>query len=149
MAATGRRPSDATTLGGEAGNGQSRTKTMKTLAASAVACAWKKRPINCTTKEVGVTPAFGMFGAFTPGNRQSFAGGGNRASPEAGNGQSRTKTTKTLAASAAACAWKKRPINCTTKEVGVTPAFGMSENPRAVYTAAQYLEAEEQQTEWP
>ena len=68
---------------------------------------------------------------------------------EAGNGQSRTKTTKTLAASVAACAWKKRPINCTTKEVGVTPAFGMSENPRAVYTAAQYLEAEEQQTEWP
>ena len=96
-----------------------------------------------------------MFGAFTPGNRQSSAGGGNRAPSdattlggEAGNGQSRTKTTKTLAASAAACTWKKRPINCTTKEVGVTPAFGMSENPRAVYTAAQYLEAEEQQTEW-
>ena len=60
------------------------------------------------------------------------------------NGQSKTKAMKTLAASAAACARKKRPINCTTKKAGVTPASGTSESPRADYTAAQYLEAEEQ-----
>ena len=66
---------------------------------------------------------------------------------EAGNGQSKTKAKKTLAASAAACARKKRPINCTTKKTGVTPASGTSENPGAAYTAAQYMEAEEQQTE--
>ena len=66
---------------------------------------------------------------------------------EAGNGQSKTKATKTLAAAAAACTRKKRPINCTTKKAGVTPASGTSESPGADYTAAQYLEAEEQRTE--
>ena len=66
---------------------------------------------------------------------------------EAGSGQSKTKATKTLAVSAAACERKKLAINCTTKKAGVTPASGMSEYPGAVYTAAQYLEAEEQRTE--
>ena len=42
-AATGRRPSDATTLSGEAGNGQSNTKTTKFLAVSAASCALKKK----------------------------------------------------------------------------------------------------------
>ena len=53
---TGRHPSDVTTLGVEAGNGQSKTKT---LAASAAACTRKKRLINCTTKKDGVTPVSG------------------------------------------------------------------------------------------
>ena len=66
---------------------------------------------------------------------------------EAGNGQSKTKTTKTLAVSAVACARKKRPIICNTKKAGVTPASGTSENHGAVYTAAKYLEAEEQRME--
>ena len=62
---------------------------------------------------------------------------------EAENGQS--KTTKTLATSAAACTWKKWPKNCTTKEAGVTPTFGTSEIPVAVYTAAQYLKMKEEE----
>ena len=66
---------------------------------------------------------------------------------EAGNGQSKMKATKTLEASAAACTRKKRPINCATKKAGVTPASGTSASPGADYTAAQYMEAEEQRTE--
>ena len=79
--------------------------------------------------------------AATTGRRPSDA---TTLGGEAGNGQSKMKTMKTLAVSAAACARKKRPINCTTKKAGVTPASGMSENPGAVYMAAQYLETEEQ-----
>ena len=63
---------------------------------------------------------------------------------EVGNGQLKMKTTKTPAASAAACARKQSPINCTTTKAGVIPASGMSENPGAVYTATQYLKTEEQ-----
>ena len=66
---------------------------------------------------------------------------------EAGNGQSKTKATKTMAASSGSVARKKRPINGTTKKAGVTPASGTTESPGADYTAAQYPEAEEQRTE--
>ena len=68
---------------------------------------------------------------------------------EVGNGHSKMKTTKTLATSVAAYARKKSPRNCTPTKAGVTPASGTSENPGAIYTAAQYLEMEEQRTEWP
>ena len=75
---------------------------------------------------------------------------------EVENGQSKKMTMKTPVAPAAACARKtpysggrtfgynKWPINSTTTKAGVTPASGTSENPGAVYTAAQYLETEEQ-----
>ena len=59
------------------------------------------------------------------------------------NGQWKTKMTKTLPGSGAA----KRPMNCTTKKAGVTPASGTSESPGAAYMADQYLEAEEQRME--
>ena len=75
---------------------------------------------------------------------------------EVGNSQSKKMTMKTPVASAVACARKtpysggrkfgynKWPINSTTTKAGVTPASGTSENPGAVYTAAEYLETEEQ-----
>ena len=93
-----------------------------------------------------------MFGSSKHRTRQSSAGGGNRLSPVGGEiiprrdckWSSKNEDDKNFAGLRGSVGAKKETEVINTEDRRVS---GRSENHGDVYTAAQYLEAEDQRTE--